>query len=132
MDLQLAEAARERHVLVRVQGLVAEEDDLVVVQRLAQVGHDVVGQRRGEVDPGDLRAHRRADLPGVEVSPAQRGQAVPLRRHVGERADRDGVTRQAEGAGLRLCRSVVMPVLYRTAVSQSPGMACSTDHMTSA
>ena len=44
MDLQVAEAAREGHVLVRVHRLVPEEDDLVVVQRLAQLGHDVVGQ----------------------------------------------------------------------------------------
>ena len=77
MDLQLAEAPRERHVLVGVQGLVPEEDDLVVVQRPAQVGHDVVGQRRGEVDPGDLRAHRRAERPGVEVAPAQRRPGDP-------------------------------------------------------
>ena len=42
---ELAEAPREGDVLVGREWLVAEEDHLVVVERLPDVGDDLVGQR---------------------------------------------------------------------------------------
>ena len=77
MDLEVAEPSRERDVLLRGQRLVAEEDDLVVVQRLAQLGDDLVGQRGREIDAGDLGPHRRAELAGVEWPPAAARPAGP-------------------------------------------------------
>ena len=100
MDLQVPEAAREHDMLVRRERLVPEEDDLVVVQRLAQLGHHLVREGGSEVDSGDLRPHGRTELACIEVLPLQCRQAIPLGRHVRERPDRDGVARKAEGAGL--------------------------------
>ena len=97
MDLQVAEPACEGDVLLRRQRLVPEEDDLVVVERPAQLGDDLVRQLRAEVDARDLGPHRRTEPAGVEGTPPQRGQAVPLRRHVGEGPDGDRVPGQLEG-----------------------------------
>ena len=124
VNLQLAEAPGERDVLSRGQGLVPEEDDLVVVQRLAQLGDDVVGQLGRQVDARDLRPARRAQHAGVEGAPAQCGQAVPLGRHVREGADDDRVPRQGEGPGRVGLRRRHVGTVPKGHPSSRVGVAC--------
>src|SRR5580704_15157058 len=58
MDLQLAEAAAEGEVLVGGQVLVAEEDHLVVGERVADFADRRVIELLRQVDAGDLGAER--------------------------------------------------------------------------
>ena len=99
MNLEVPEAPGEGHMLARAHRLVAEEDDLVVEQGLADLADDRVGQLRRQVDPAELGADGRTDSLRVEVAPAQRGQPVPLLGEIGERTDRDGIAGEAEGVG---------------------------------
>ena len=65
MHVQLAEAAAERHLLLVVHLLVAEEDHEVLHQRVVHFLEDLVSHRLRQVDAEDLGAdHRRhlADL----------------------------------------------------------------------
>ena len=98
MDLEVPEAPGERHVTLGRERLVAEEEDLVVGEGLADFGHDVVGQLGPEVDAGDLPADGGPERPGVEVAPAQRGQPVPLGGDMRVRPDGDLVSRKPEQA----------------------------------
>ena len=56
MDVQLAEAAAERLVLLVRQLLVAEEDHQVLHQRVMDLLEGLVAERPGKVDAGNLRA----------------------------------------------------------------------------
>jgi hypothetical protein len=64
---QRTEAPREGDVRVGVELLIAEEDDLVAIERLAHVGDDAVGQGRGEIETHDLGADAAGQLEDVEV-----------------------------------------------------------------
>ena len=59
MDVQLAEQAAERLVLLKRQLLVAEEDHLVRHQRVVHFLELLIAQRLRQIDPGDFRADRR-------------------------------------------------------------------------
>src|SRR5262245_37338652 len=56
MDGDLAEAAGERLVLGDIERLVAEEDDAMLVERVADLGHRAVVEILRDVDAGDLGA----------------------------------------------------------------------------
>ena len=61
---RLAHAARERHELRRRQRLVAEEDDLVLEQGLANLFR---GNFPREIHPEDLRAERARDASDLQT-----------------------------------------------------------------
>ena len=54
MDVQLAEPPSQRLLLVQVEGLVAEEEHLVLDQGVVQLLELLVAQGRGEIDAGHL------------------------------------------------------------------------------
>ena len=110
MYLQLAETAREGHVVLRCQSLVSEEDDLVIVEGLTDLCDHFVGEVVGQVDPGELRADCRAKLLRVEVLPLEGGQAVPFRGQVAERPHVDDVARKLEMLGERGAAVVLMGI----------------------
>ena len=56
MDVQLAELAPERLLPIEVEGLVAEEQHLVLDQRVVQLLELLVAQGPAEIDAGDLGA----------------------------------------------------------------------------
>jgi hypothetical protein len=58
---ELPERASERDVLLRGDGLVAEEEDLETGQRVAELGRGVRGERLPEVHAAHLRADRPRD-----------------------------------------------------------------------
>src|SRR5262245_58076757 len=62
MDVQLAEAPAERLVLVVRELLVAEKDHQIVHQGVMNLLENLVAERPGEVDAGDLGADRRRQL----------------------------------------------------------------------
>ncbi len=65
MQLDLAEAAAERHVRPRRQpGLTGEEDHLVLEQQVVDQREALVGERV-EVDAVDLGAQRAGDEPDL-------------------------------------------------------------------
>src|SRR5258706_13177548 len=53
---RLAQAPRERHELRRRKRLVVEEDDEVLEEYAADVGHDLFGQRFSKINPVNLGA----------------------------------------------------------------------------
>ena len=94
-------------MVVGGEGLVPEEDDLVVVEGLADLGDGGVGERGGEVDAGELGADGGTEGAGVEVLPREAGEAFALGGEVGgrthERAAADLTAGGAEaGAGVLL------------------------------
>ena len=72
----LAEAARERDLLVGGEVLVGEEQHEVLEPRGADRGDGLVGQRLGEVDAADLGADRRAHPLDVELRRDRHGSAA--------------------------------------------------------
>jgi hypothetical protein len=64
-ERQRAEAGSECHLPVVVQVLIAQEDHLVVEQRLTHLRDRIVAGRVARVDTGDLRA----DVPGQAADP---------------------------------------------------------------
>jgi len=79
--------------------LVAEEQHLVVDERLSQLGDGGVGQVVGEGDAADLRAERGPHRPGVEVLPLEARQAVSLRLEVPQGPDLGVVPGEAVAPG---------------------------------
>ena len=59
VELDLAEAAGERDLLRRRDGLVAEEDDAVFVVGAFDRGETGVVERPGQIDPADFGADAR-------------------------------------------------------------------------
>jgi hypothetical protein len=56
MDVELTEAPAQRLVLVRRERLVAEEEDAMLGERLVDLRSARLLERRGQIDPEDLRA----------------------------------------------------------------------------
>ena len=88
MDLELPEAAGEGHVLVAAEGLVAEEQHLVVGEGAGQVGDDLVVEVGGQVDVADLAAEGGAEETDREAGPLEGEEALALIGQVADRAHR--------------------------------------------
>ena len=70
VDEDLAEPARERLVALGVELLVAEEDDAVVEQRLADVADRAIVEVLADVDAVDLGADAAGDRPHLDLAVA--------------------------------------------------------------
>ena len=57
MDLQLAEAAAERHLLRFVDLLAREDQQHMAVKRVAELFERCLAERLGQVDAANLGAH---------------------------------------------------------------------------
>jgi hypothetical protein len=85
MDLEVAEPPGERHVLGRRERLIAEEQDLELVEAAGELGDDLVGEWSAQVESLDLGADRHPDLADPECGEAQAPQPVPLGGQVADR-----------------------------------------------
>src|SRR5438270_6492285 len=86
MDLELAEALGEGDMSrSRELWLVTEKDDLVVHQRLADLGGHLVGEVGPELDAAQLRTDRGAEERCLEVLPHEPGETLALGLQVPER-----------------------------------------------
>ena len=62
MDVQRPEPPSEGHLVFRAEGLVPEEDDLMLDQGGADLGDHAIGQVSGQVGAGNLGAQGSGDL----------------------------------------------------------------------
>ena len=87
MNFKFAKAGGKINVLLRGDGLVAKEDDLVFVQGLADVINDRLGEIGREINTADLGANGCTKALDVKVVPGQLGKTGPLIGEVKNRAD---------------------------------------------
>ena len=70
MDEDVAEAPRQPLVLLGIELLVPEEDDAVIEERLADLGHGRVVEIAAQVDAMDLGAEGAGDA--LDLEPGRR------------------------------------------------------------
>ena len=112
VDLQLAEAAGERHVLGRGDRLAAEHQHLVVEQRLADLGGHLIGQVGLKIDAAHLSADGGALRRHVDMPERGSGQSGPLVGQVEPRPEVEPVPVDAHSSGSDLRRGIRCPGLF--------------------